>query len=119
MPEQKLLGKYEYDPVFLNARKEAIVILFVWIFFFLWTVPYCYFNGYRDSVDPDNLELILGMPRWIVMGVGLPWLVADIVTILFATFYMKDDPLGEAEEGADLAEEIAEMHAADGKGGEA
>ncbi|MCA9041625.1 MAG: DUF997 family protein [Planctomycetaceae bacterium] len=118
MPDPKLLGKYEYDPVFLNARREAIIILFVWIVFFLWTVPYCYFNGYRESIDPDNLELILGMPGWIVKGVAFPWMVATLFSIGFALFYIKDDELGEAEEGADVAEDRAELHSSE-QGGEA
>lgn len=119
MSDNKLLGKYEYDPVYLNSGKEAIVILFVWLFFFLWTIPYCWINGYRGAIDPTDLEMVLGMPSWIFWGVAVPWLVADVVTILLAVFYIKDDPLGEADEEADIEEDRAELHASEGKGGEA
>ena len=101
-----------YHPVFLNSRREATFIFFVWVIALCWSVPYCYLNGYGTAVDPDNLKTVLGMPSWVVWGVFGPWILADLFTIAFCFFYMQDDDLGEAHEGADLAEEIAEMHAA-------
>jgi len=101
----------EYDPVFLHSRREAIIIFSVWFVALLWSVPYCYFHGFPETFDPATFETTLGIPTWLFWGILVPWLVADVFTIWFCFFYMKEDDLGEAREGADLEEEIAEMHA--------
>lgn len=113
-----MTGQFEYDPVFLNSRREAAIVLVVWVIAFLWTTLYCYFNGYRSDIDPDNLELVMGLPSWVVWGIGAPWLVCDLFTLWFALFYMKNDDLGEAAEGSDLAEDQAENVASDQEGTE-
>ena len=90
----------EYDPVFLNARREAITIFFVWLAGLAWAVPFCYWNGYLDRYDPETFTTTLGVPTWLFWGIAVPWLVADLVTTWFCFFYMKDDDLGQAEEPA-------------------
>lgn len=102
----------EWDPVYLHSRREAILIFIVWLLGLLWAVPFCYFQGYVGNVDPQNVPLILGMPSWLFWGIAVPWVVADLFTVWLCFFYMEDDDLGEADEDADLREEIAEMHAA-------
>ena len=101
----------EYDTLFLNSRREAIIIFCVWLAGFAWAVPYCYLNGYQGNIDPENLETIWGIPSWLFWGIFVPWIVADLFTTWFCFCYMKDDDLGETHEGADLQEEITEMHA--------
>ncbi|GAB4144117.1 MAG: hypothetical protein Tsb009_15640 [Planctomycetaceae bacterium] len=103
----------EYDPLFLNSRREAAIIFFVWLAALLWAVPYCYLNGYVEQVDPETFSTTWGIPTWLFWGILVPWIVADLFTTWFCFCYMKDDDIGEAHEGADLAEEIAEMHAAE------
>ena len=103
----------EYDPIFLNSRKEALVILCVWFVGLLWCVPYCYITGYTDHIDPQDVKMVWGVPTWVYWGIVVPWIVADVFTTWFCFCYMKDDDLGEAMEGADIEEEIAEMHAHD------
>lgn len=91
-----------------------VFVLLVWFGALLWTVPYCYFNGYIENPEnfrTEDLDLVLGMPSWVFWGIVLPWLAANVVTTIFCFGFMKDDDLGPAHEGADLAEEIAEMHA--------
>ena len=105
----------EYDAIFLNSRREAIIIFCVWLAGFVWAVPYCYLNGFQGNIDPENLETIWGIPSWLFWGIFVPWIVADLFTTWFCFCYMKDDDLGETHEGADLQEEIAEMHAAESK----
>lgn len=100
----------EYDPVFLHARREAIIIFSLWVVALLWSVPYCYLHGYGGEFDPETFETTLGIPTWLFYGILVPWLVADAFTIWFCFRFMKEDDLGEAHEGADLEEEIAEMH---------
>lgn len=83
-----------------------------------WSVPYCYYFGYLgpdETVDSSNISLVMGIPSWAFWGIAAPWLAADVFTTWFCFWYMKDDDLGEAHEGLDLEEEIAEMHAGDQK----
>lgn len=101
----------EVDPVFINSKREAWIILGLWVAALLWSVPYCYMNGFSSGVDPESIETTMGIPSWVFWGIALPWLVADIFTVWFCLSYMKEDDLGVAHEGEDLAEEIAEMHA--------
>lgn len=102
----------EYDPVYLHSRREAAIIFGLWVVALLWSVPYCYFNGF-GQYDAATFETVLGIPKWLFWGIFVPWLVADAFTIWFCFCYMKEDDLGEAHEGADLAEEIEELHAAE------
>lgn len=102
-----------YDPVFLHARTEAIIIFCVWAAGLLWAVPFCYFNGYVGHVDPQHIETIWGIPSWLFWGIFVPWIAADVFTTWFCFCYMANDDLGEAHEGADVAEEVAELHAAE------
>ncbi len=81
------------DPVFLHTRREAIVILVVWALAFSWVVPFCYFDGYTPAANATEVPLVLGMPRWVVWGVGVPWLIADVVTIGLCLWFIKDDDL--------------------------
>ena len=106
-------SRVEYDPVFLHSRREAVLIFGLWVVALLWSVPYCYFNGYPDTFEPDRFQTLWGIPSWLFWGILIPWLVADVFTIWFCFWYMKEDDLGEAHEGADLAEEIIERHQGD------
>lgn len=111
----------EYDSVFLNSRREAIVIFGVWLAALLWAVPYCYFNGYLgddgSGFDLSTFSTTWGIPSWLFWGILVPWIVADIFTTWFCFCFMKDDDLGEAHEGADVEEEIAELHSGNANGG--
>ena len=112
VPPESNQESLELDPVFLHARKEAIVIFCVWLVGLIWAVPFCYLNGYIDKFDPNNLNTILGIPSWLFWGIGIPWILADLFTVWFCFCYMKDDDLGAPHEGADLKEEIAQLHEA-------
>jgi len=101
------VGSYEPDPLFVNSRKEAIIIFLVWLSALLWAVPYCYINGFRGDVafDPATLKMVWGIPNWVFWGIAVPWVIADLATIAFC-YYMANDDLGEAHEGADIAADI-------------
>jgi len=75
----------KYDPSFLRARHEAILILIAWAVFLIWTVGYSALAGYTDS------SLLLGMPRWVVLGILLPWVAATLFSVWFSLYYMTDD----------------------------
>ena len=87
--------------VFLNSRREGIVIFGVWFVALCWSVPYCYINGYSQQVNVETLSTTLGIPSWLFGGILLPWLAADVITAWICFFFMKDDELGTAgdEEG--------------------
>lgn len=107
-------AKPEYHPVFLHGRREMVFIVLVYLGAMLWTVPYCYLYGYpaqAEDFGPEKLETVMGLPSWVFWGVVIPWLTANVITTFFCFFFMKDDDLGPSHEGADLAEEIAEMRA--------
>jgi hypothetical protein len=88
----------DYDPVFLHSRREAVIIFCVWLAALLWTVPYCYLNGFTQNFEFQQFETVLGIPHWVFWGVAMPWLAADAFTIWFCFFYMVDDDLGEEGE---------------------
>lgn len=108
----------EYDPVFLHARREAWVVLGVWFASLCWVIPVCVSQGYLfgGKFDLGSFKTVFGMPAWVFWGIAIPWVVADVVTTWFCFGFMKNDDLGEANEGEDIREEVAEMHASERKG---
>ncbi len=84
------------DPVFLHARREALVILAVWAAAMLWVVPYCYFFGYHPITESEQLKTIIGIPDWVFWGVFVPWGVCCLVSIGLSCWFIQDDDL-EAE----------------------
>lgn len=86
----------ERDPVFVNSRREAVVIFFIWLAALLWCVPCCYQLGFKPQ-DAQSLKTIFGVPSWLFWGIALPWVVADVLTVWVAFFYMKDDDLDAVE----------------------
>ena len=86
----------ELGESFRQSRKELWVMLGTWLFFALWTWGYnSIFAGEKQEASVDTL---FGMPRWVVVGVAGPWLLALVVTVWFATSFMKDTSLGGREE---------------------
>lgn len=82
------------DPVFLHSRREAVVILLVWVACFAWVVPYSYLQGYTAPASPEHLDLVLGVPAWVFWGVVGPWIVAGAVSIGLCLWFIQDDELG-------------------------
>ena len=87
-----------FDPFFLNARREAVIILIAWAVCLIWTVGYSALAGY--DVAPDQVSVILGMPGWVFWGVLVPWMAATVFSVWFSLVYIADDDL----EGCDDAE---------------
>jgi len=83
----------QWDPVYLHARKEAALILGIWLLALLWTLPFSYFNGFESQVAIEDVTFLWGMPRWVFFGIGCPWMVANILTIWFCFFYFSVDDL--------------------------
>lgn len=88
------------DPVYLHTRREAWLILLVWLASLLWVIPYCAFNAY-EPVNPDNeLQLVWGVPAWVFWGVLAPWFVTSLVTVYFCVFVIHDDELSDESTAA-------------------
>ena len=87
-------NRMRFDPVYVHASREAIVLLVAFALFLVWTLSVCVWLGYRESDAP--VPLTWGMPSWVFWGVAIPWLAANIFTVSFAV-WMKDDPLEHAE----------------------
>ena len=103
-----------YHPTFLHARREAWIITGLWAVCLAWTVPYCYWNGYvapSEVITSSGVPTIWGIPRWVFFGIAVPWLLVDVFTTWFCFWYMKDDDLGETNEGLGLEEDVEALQA--------
>ena len=67
----------------------------MWFVCFVWTMAFCLTNAYPASVDPETFSTIFGIPAWVALGIGLPWLIANVVTIWFCMTQMEDADLDE------------------------
>jgi len=88
------------DPVYVAARREALVIVGLFALFFIWSVGVCYAIGFisaepADAAKPVEVATVLGMPTWIFWGILMPWLAVDLVAVWFCFSFMTDDDLGE------------------------
>ena len=81
------------DPLFVHARRELVFTMTAWLIFGLWVVGYSWVAGNRPPADPDNLSLVLGMPAWVFWGIGLPWVMANVLTFWYCFRFMVDDDL--------------------------
>lgn len=105
--EAEPADRLEYDPVYLQSTRELGVIIVLFLVFFTWSVGTCYWLGYGQGESGDSkVAVILGMPAWVFWGIFLPWVGVDIAAVWFCFFYMKDDDLGEAQEGEDLVRQV-------------
>ena len=86
----------KFDPVYTHSLRETYLILLTWIVFAIWVISYTLRYGY--DLDPDNFSTVIGIPEWVFWGIGLPWILAILVTVGFAVFIIKDDPLEESKE---------------------
>jgi hypothetical protein len=105
-----LPDKDQYDPVFLHARREAIVIILLFAGFCIWAVSVCWTQGYLKSDETlAVVETTFGMPTWAFWGVFVPWIVSDAAAVWFCFFIMKPDDLGTAHENEDLQEQLEHL----------
>ncbi|MEO1998115.1 MAG: DUF997 family protein [Planctomycetaceae bacterium] len=98
----------EFAPVFLNSRREAYWIFCVWAIGLVWAVPFCYFNGYDETVDVATFSTTMGIPTWLFWGILVPWIAADIFTVWFCFCFMKDDDLGGDDERSSIVPEATD-----------
>jgi hypothetical protein len=78
------------DPTLRQAKREAILILSIWLLALCYTVGVCWWMGYRR--DPADLKLIFGMPDWVLIGILVPWLLMLPISAWIAFGFMPDEP---------------------------
>lgn len=85
------------DPIVSSSRREAVVFALLWLATLLYTVGYCFTHGYERKLDGSLSEMtfVFGWPDWVFWGLVVPWGTCTVVSIFFATFVMRDAPLGE------------------------
>lgn len=117
------------DPLFRHSRREASLLLAVWVICLLYTTSYCYLFGYLsheplpNSLGPSLGEIVgplqgfqrdlstlttplgLGIPDWIFFGVLVPWILSIAFTVWFCLFYFEEDDLGRDPLGEDHDED--------------
>lgn len=79
------------DNSFRQSRKEFLAMVGCWIAFAIWTLGYnsmCAFDAESSADNP-----VLGMPRWVVFGILVPWAIALCLTVWFALRFMQDTSL--------------------------
>lgn len=83
---------------FRQSRREFWFLIGTWVAFAGWTMMV---NVTQSRFDGEgSVATLLGMPRWVVLGIALPWVVATGLTCWFALRFMKDTSL-EGLEGAE------------------
>lgn len=81
------------DPVVTSSRREAVVILLIWIAALTYSVTYCYVHGYNRP--PGTLTLVCGVPDWCFWGIVVPWAACVGLSWLIARFLFREEDLGE------------------------
>jgi hypothetical protein len=88
------------DPVLRSSRREAVLVLLIWLGACVYTVGYCYAFGYRREVE--SIEYVLGFPDWVFWGIIVPWSVCTALCFVLTYFVMTDDDLGREQAESDL-----------------
>ena len=81
------------DTLVHNARREAAFALSLWVVAMIYTLSYCYLNGYERS--PESLTFVLWFPDWVFWGIVAPWAACVVISTFFAFRLMGDEPLGD------------------------
>ncbi len=70
-------------------------MLGTWVVFAAWTLTY---NGlHAFDAEGSGQNLLWGMPRWVALGIVVPWGTGFCLTCWFALRFMKDTDLGGEE----------------------
>ncbi|HZN36146.1 MAG TPA: DUF997 family protein [Pirellulaceae bacterium] len=89
------------DPVLTSSRREAILVLLIWLVACTYSIGVCYAWGYGR--DAATLTYIFGFPDWVFWGVIVPWSVCTLLALILGSFVVTDDDLGEEQAEVDLS----------------
>lgn len=109
MANESDAGKpWRLDPVYLNARRETLVIVATCLVMAAVSLAVCFRMGMGAVSEEEVLEqAIWGVPSWVFWGLFVPWIAGTAFTAWFAFTVLRDDPLGGDEPSApavDVAE---------------
>lgn len=114
--------------VLRNARREATMIMTLWLGCMIYTGVFCYTHGYLNHAphaaptgpslgeivgpleqynrEPDTLifPFSLGIPDWVFWGVVVPWLFCIVVTFWFCLVFFTEDDLCDDSGSPDAGE---------------
>ena len=83
------------DPVLASARREAFVVLAIWLAACIYSIGVSYHMGYGRDVA--TLTYVFGFPDWIFWGVVVPWTVCTVLSFLLSYFLIRDEDLGDEQ----------------------
>jgi hypothetical protein len=83
------------DPVLTSARREAVLVLGIWVVACVYSIGVSYAMGYGR--DAATLTYVLGFPDWIFWGVVVPWTACTVLCFLLSYFVIRDEDLGEEQ----------------------
>jgi len=79
---------------FRQSRRELWFMLTTWIVFAAVVTTVGALTAFeRPAAGEESVALLLGLPRWVVLTVLLPWIAGNAVIFYFATWFMKDTAL--------------------------
>ncbi len=93
------------NPVLVSSRREAIFVAVMWVATAIYTLGFAGARAYRTDA---HLDLVLGMPGWVVWGIWLPWGACLVVTCWFALRGIRDEDLGVAADEPEREEPHAD-----------
>jgi hypothetical protein len=93
------MSDHREDPVVSTARREALLVLGVFVAALIYTVGYCYLRGYDRA--PESLTFVVGFPDWVFWGILAPWSVCLTFSFWFGRTFMRDTDLGASSDAGD------------------
>lgn len=93
------MEKLKPDRVYVSSRREALMVLVIFILALTWTVGYSLLYGY--PTQPQPLTFVLGFPSWVFWGVIAPWAACIVISLLFGSVFVRDEDLGVEVENPD------------------
>jgi hypothetical protein len=89
------------DPLLISARREALLVLAIWLTACVYSISVYYSLGYGRDVT--TLTYVLGFPDWVFWGVVAPWTVCTVLSCVLSYFVIRDEDLGEEQAEEQLA----------------
>ena len=81
------------DPVVRSGRREALIVVGIWLTALSCSVTTCYLLGYNRAVS--ELKLVFGFPEWVFWGVLVPWVTCSVISWVFGALFIRDGHLGQ------------------------
>jgi hypothetical protein len=83
------------NPVLTSSRREAVLVMSIWLVACVSTIGICYWLGYDRDVT--TLTFVFGFPDWIFWGIIVPWTVCTALCFIVPRYVITDEDLGEEQ----------------------